>query len=63
MIILKTKQTRRRQQKMPGSDSDIEEEEGWDGDQYVDAGGDRHDNDDADFEWNTGHTPCGDDDN
>ncbi len=35
----------------------------WDGDMYVDDYGNNHDTTDGDFEWSTGHTPCGDDDN
>jgi hypothetical protein len=36
--------------------------DGWDGDRCVGYDGHYHDADDADFEWKTGHTACGDDD-
>jgi hypothetical protein len=36
---------------------------GWDADRYIKRSGKAYDTDDPDFEWKTGHTPCGDDDN
>ncbi|BBI30475.1 hypothetical protein QKT49_gp288 [Acanthamoeba castellanii medusavirus] len=38
-------------------------ETGWDADRYITKSGTTYDTDDSSFEWKTGHTPCGDDDN
>lgn len=47
---------------MSGSDSESEDRDCWDGDQYVDSSGERHDMDDPGDEWETGQSLCGDTD-
>lgn len=44
-------------------DNNNNDANGWDGDRYVTSDGTAYDTSDYDFEWSTGHTPCGDDDN
>lgn len=48
---------------LSGQSSSTNTDSGWDGDRYVTSSGMSYDTTDTDFEWKTGHTPSGDDDN